>query len=178
MRDLTDESIYHRAMVDAQRDELTSLHALTDELAEALREACDAMTAIRYQPYLRLNERAQIGNALLRGCHFLARYDEARARREGTTHDATCYELGPLHYECALAEIERQGKQSAVMQEDMRDLLNALGLYSGARPESPHRVMRDVVIPAVEQLRAVGRVVEGELPDLEWNPTEDLTDDE
>jgi hypothetical protein len=126
---------------------------LTDELAGALRGVGLLASAVKSgEPWTGECEHVmqQVRTAL-------AHYDEARARRESTTHDATCYELGPRHYECALAEIERlgkrQGDQSAVMQEDMRVLLDALGLYSGARPESPHRVMRDVVIPAVERLR-------------------------
>lgn len=43
---------------------------------------------------------------------------------------------------------------SAVMQDDMAALMEALGMSSHARPSSPHRVMRDEIIPRARQLVA------------------------
>jgi hypothetical protein len=43
--------------------------------------------------------------------------------------------------------------QSDVFQEDVRDLLEALGLGTHARPKSPHEVIQDEIIPAIESLK-------------------------
>jgi hypothetical protein len=42
----------------------------------------------------------------------------------------------------------------AVMQDDMAELLRALGLGDHARPASPHEVMVNEIIPAAWNLRA------------------------
>jgi hypothetical protein len=39
--------------------------------------------------------------------------------------------------------------EQQLMNADLRDLLDALGLHSGARPQSPHEVMRE----AIEEVR-------------------------
>lgn len=44
----------------------------------------------------------------------------------------------------------------SVMQDDMTDLMTALGISTNARPVSPHEVMQNEIIPAVRALRAPG----------------------
>lgn len=39
-------------------------------------------------------------------------------------------------------------------QEDVRDMLAALGISDHARPYSPHEVVRREILPAIERLRA------------------------
>jgi hypothetical protein len=43
-----------------------------------------------------------------------------------------------------------------IMQDDLRELLDALGMFSGAQPQSPHEVMQNA-IAAVRRLRKVER---------------------
>jgi hypothetical protein len=44
------------------------------------------------------------------------------------------------------------GSSLSCMQDDLRDLLDALGLFSGARAQSPHEVMREC-IERVKEIR-------------------------
>lgn len=44
-------------------------------------------------------------------------------------------------------------RNADLLHDDLRDLLDALGLFSGARPESPHQVMRAAIAEAA-RLRA------------------------
>lgn len=61
-------------------------------------------------------------------------------------------------------------------QEDVRDVLEALGLGTHARPMSPHQVMMREVIPAVENLRGQLAALEQALRDhgvvfnTDWPP--------
>lgn len=45
---------------------------------------------------------------------------------------------------------------NTILQDDLRDLLRALGMSDAARAQSPHEVFREC-ISAVEQLRASAR---------------------
>jgi hypothetical protein len=45
-----------------------------------------------------------------------------------------------------------------LMQDDLRDLLDALGMFSGAQPRSPHEVMRSAIERAREQREALERI--------------------
>lgn len=42
--------------------------------------------------------------------------------------------------------------ENSLMQDDIGDLLRALGMFDGARSQSPHEVMREA-IARVEQIR-------------------------
>jgi hypothetical protein len=42
--------------------------------------------------------------------------------------------------------------ENFMIQDDLRDLLRALGMFDGARPQSPHEVMREA-IAKVEEIR-------------------------
>lgn len=53
-----------------------------------------------------------------------------------------------------IAEVERLGSVSGVIQDDMQLLMKALGIAIGARDASPHNVMLDEVIPAACKLRS------------------------
>ena len=52
------------------------------------------------------------------------------------------------------------------MQDDIAAVLRALGISDHARPMSPHQVMVDVIIPAIERLRASAQV--GETEPIGW----------
>jgi hypothetical protein len=48
----------------------------------------------------------------------------------------------------AASALAIQAQATDVMIGDLRDLLDALGMFSGARPESPHDVMREAIAVA------------------------------
>lgn len=54
-------------------------------------------------------------------------------------------------------ELQKRVEQAKVFQDDVRDLLEALGLGTHARPESPHDVVQNEVIPAIKALRSDGK---------------------
>jgi len=43
------------------------------------------------------------------------------------------------------AKLDRAAQTNSLMQDDLGDLLRALGMFDGARPQSPHEVMRDAI---------------------------------
>lgn len=72
-------------------------------------------------------------------------------RQEGRdVHYARC---GGLTCPCYYDGFQAAGDPS-VMQDDLRELLDALDLGTHARPVSPHQVMAGEVIPAVKALVA------------------------
>lgn len=75
-------------------------------------------------------------------------------------------ELGPSD------EITRLRAVSGVMQDDMAELMEALGISAHARDASPHEVMVDEVVPEARRLRERVEELEGALEDLETWATE------
>ena len=45
-----------------------------------------------------------------------------------------------------------------LMHDDLRDLLDALGMFSGARPQAPHEVMREAIAEVTRRVAADGGV--------------------
>lgn len=72
----------------------------------------------------------------------------------------------------AEAETERlrgeTAKERALIQDDLHDLLVALGLFSGAQPHSPHVVMRGAIVEAARlgnRVKDLEAVIEGQMPE-------------
>lgn len=60
---------------------------------------------------------------------------------------------------------------SELMQDDMIELMEALGISTHARPVSPHRVMQDEILPAVREMRIRAKqtsVREADPIELDW----------
>lgn len=72
----------------------------------------------------------------------------------------------PLYRATPTAEPDAGGDARAlaseVMQDDMRELMDALGIAAHARGASPHEVMQQEIIPAVRALRSAPTSVAGE----------------
>jgi hypothetical protein len=49
---------------------------------------------------------------------------------------------------------DRRPSASEVMQDDLLEMLRALGLGDHARPDSPHFVVQDEILPAIRRLVA------------------------
>lgn len=54
-------------------------------------------------------------------------------------------------------EVRHVDLSPAAFQDDVRDLLLALGLSDHARPVSAHNVVQDEIIPAIRRLRGEDR---------------------
>jgi hypothetical protein len=80
---------------------------------------------------------------------------------------------GVAYKKRALEELQRHmGKPAPapadLMQDDIKELLDAMGMFSGAQPMSPHRVIQEQIIPKIRSMC-------GELPQMYIN-TQHLAD--
>jgi hypothetical protein len=61
--------------------------------------------------------------------------------------------------------------EEAIMQDDLRELLDALGMFSGAQPQSPHEVMQNAIAVARRLRAALERIRDLPLPHQEVRVT-------
>lgn len=87
--------------------------------------------------------------------------------------DAGTYDAQAAELKRARAENDRISSSFVVMQDDIAELLRALGLSDHARDASPHEVMTNEIIPAVKRARAVVEDVR-----RFWADSEDYATDE